>query len=458
MKRLRKTILLIILACAVCFAGQSAALTREAQNGEKMLTAYCNAYGYINWSRPNQTVIDIDLTKMTHLNFANARIDEGSGRAYLENEIQIALTKVTAMRETENPKLKILLTVAGEGFSKTCSTAGGRRTLAQSLAELAEKNGLDGIDIDWEFPTLDWQDTVCSPDDKGNFTLFLQELRNALGDDKYITVAGGAGRWYLNCVEFEKIIPLVDYWNVMTYAFHQGKYLDANLYPSKLGDPSGLCGDSAINMYLQAGVPAERLLLGIPYYASAKSGSYPSGRWAYRYDEVQTMLASGDYERVWDEEGQVPYLTKNGAFEITYDDEESVKIKGDYVKAHGLAGAVVYETLYDNKENALSSALWNALFSQPENELTAELNVSPDTAECSEKIALTCTADGGSGDYGFLFAVMKDGRMIYRRTNYSDSPLLNFAVQTSGNYFIKVYCIDKNSGKIASDEKNLSVF
>lgn len=460
MKKAGRCFFLVILAAAICLGGQTSALlfpSSGTQEPERMLTAYCNAYGYINWERPSQTVVDIDLKKMTHLNFANARVDEATGKAYLENEIQIALRKVTAMREAENPNLKILLTVAGPGFSKTCATASGRQTFAQSLASLSAEYGLDGIDIDWEYPTLSWQDTSSSPADRENFTLFLQELRAALGEEKYITVAGGAGRWYLNCVEFEKIIPLVDYWNVMAYAFHQGQYLDANLYPSPLGDPSGLCGDAAITMYLQAGVPANRLVLGIPYYASAKSGEYPDGRWAYRYDEVQEMIASGGYVRVWDEEGQVPYLTKNGVFEITYDDETSVRIKGEYVKEKGLAGAVIYETLYDNQENALSAALWETLFPKRE-DLTITLHSMPESPVTpGSAYTVSCTGGSGGGDYVYLFAVMKEGRLVYRQPAYGAASSFTFTPQTSGSYLVKAYCIDNKNGRTACAEKILTV-
>ena len=424
-----------------------------------MVSAYCNAYGYINWSRPNQTVVDIDVTKMTHLNFANARIDEASASAYLENEIQIALNKVLEMRRQKNPDLKILLTVAGSGFSKTCETAQGRESFADSLARLMNDNGLDGIDIDWEYPTLAWQDTASSPADRQNFTAFVQELRTKIGNDKLITVAGGAGTWYPPCIEFDKLLGLVDYWNVMAYAFQQGKYLDANLYPSKLGDPSGLCGDSAIAMYLRNGIPAEKLLLGIPYYAQSISGNYPTDRWAYKYGEVQEMIASGEYVREWDEEGQVPYLIKDGKFEITYDDEQSIRIKAQYVKDKKLAGAVVYETYYDNAQKALGNTLWDVM-QKNEGQLPIEIkdiSFSTQQPAAGNNIEISCEIAGGSSEYTYLFVILKDGKVALRQNSFVSSAVLNYTPQEKGVYRIKVYCVDSTTNQKASLEKNLEV-
>ncbi len=449
---------LCFMAVIFMVTGQFWAYSENAAETKKtfMVSAYCNAYGYINWSRPNQTVVDIDVTKMTHLNFANARIDESSGTAYLENEIQIALRKVLEMRSQKNPDLKILLTVAGPGFSKTCATEQGRETFAASLAQLMNDNHLDGIDIDWEYPTLAWQDTACSPQDRQNFTALVQKLREKIGNDKLITVAGGAGTWYPACIEFDKLNGLVNYWNVMAYAFQQGQYLDANLYPSKLGDPSGLCGDSAITMYLNHGIPAEKLLLGIPYYALSNSGNYPADRWAYKYGEVQEMIASGGYTRVWDEEGQVPYLTKDGKFEITYDDEQSVQIKAQYVKTKGLAGAVVYETYYDNAQKSLGNTLWEEL-QVGEAPLSVELTASSQAPLMGENLEIVCNAAGGSGEYSYLFVILKDGRVMFRQNAFSSADKVSYTPQEKGRYQMKGYCVDKTSNQKAEIEKILEV-
>lgn len=449
-KGVLKKLFLCLLTFVLLAVGQPAAYSYETGEQAYMVTAYCNAYGYINWSRPNQTVVDIDVTKMTHLNFANARIDESSGTAYLESEIQIALNKVLELRSQKNPDLKILLTVAGPGFSKACATQQGRETFAASLVRLVEDNRLDGVDIDWEYPTLAWQDTASSPADCQNFTSLVQTLRDKLGADRLITVAGGAGTWYPPCIEFDKLNPLVDYWNVMAYAFHQGRYLDANLYPSKLGDPSGLCGASAVAMFLKNGIPAEKLLLGIPYYALSNSGDYPADRWAYQYGEVQEMIASGEYVRMWDEEGQVPYLTKNGRFEITYDDEQSVRIKAEYVKNNRLAGAVVYETYYDNAEKSLGSALWEVMRSAEE-PLSAELAVSNQSPVAGEKLELSCKAAGGSGEYGYLFAILKDGRVILRQNAFSSLASIAYMPLERGAYRMLAYCTD-DSGKVCAEK------
>lgn len=58
----------------------------------------------------------------------------------------------------KTPTSKVLLAVGGQtagtwGFSQTASTPASRANFAQQCLNIVTKHNLDGIDIDWEFPT-----------------------------------------------------------------------------------------------------------------------------------------------------------------------------------------------------------------------------------------------------------------------------------------------------------------
>ncbi|GJL48079.1 hypothetical protein TUM17580_41380 [Citrobacter farmeri] len=139
----------------------------------------------------------------------------------------------------QNPQLKVLLSVGGwgaRGFSGAAATPETRAVFIQSAMEIMQKYGLDGIDLDWEYPVNGaWGLVASQPADRENFTLLLKELRQAVGNHKLVTIAVGANAespksW----VDVKAIAPLLDYINLMTYDMAYGtQYFNANLYDYK---------------------------------------------------------------------------------------------------------------------------------------------------------------------------------------------------------------------------------
>ena len=124
-----------------------------------------------------------------------------------------------------NPDIKIVLSVGGwtaGGFSLMSRTEEGRRKFAESCADYVAKTKLDGIDIDWEYPCSDSAGIDCDPSDKQNFTLLLQALRDALGPDKIVSIAAGAGAYFVRDTEMDKVAEICDYVQIMTYDMRSG--------------------------------------------------------------------------------------------------------------------------------------------------------------------------------------------------------------------------------------------
>jgi chitinase len=105
----------------------------------------------------------------------------------------------------------------------------------------------------------------------------------------------------------------------------------------------------------KAGVPAEKILLGLPFYghvwgqvADLNHGLFQPGKpipHAYSpYSAiVESMLGHG-FVRYWDAQASVPYLyNAEQQIFVSYEDPESIAAKGSYVLAHHLGGVMFWD-------------------------------------------------------------------------------------------------------------------
>ena len=157
-----------------------------------------------------------------------------------------------------------------------------------SAVDFVRRHDLDGFDVDWEYPGLPGDGNPHRPEDKENFTALMADLRAALdregarrGRPLLLTFAAGASREFLAHTEMAKVQAVVDFVNLMTYDFRvanpgapAGHH--ANLFPSP-NDPRSHSADGAVKDFLAAGVPAAKLVLGVPFYGRAWEGVGLSG-------------------------------------------------------------------------------------------------------------------------------------------------------------------------------------
>src|SRR6266550_9569607 len=276
------------------------------------------------------------------------------------------------------PHLKVAISIGGWGgsarFSDAALTDSSRRRFSQSAIDLFIRHwpGLfDSIDIDWEFPVQGGlKGNIERPVDKQNFTLLLAELRRELDaqgarDKRHyeLTIAASARPSELANIEVDRIVPLLDFINVMTYDYHTGfhyAHFNAPLYAVANDPTPDLTIDSTMRVFRNGGVPAQKLLIGIPFFARAFGGvanvnggllqpaPTPPRDWRDSDGDwrriAATRLHDPRYVRHWETKARVPWLydatNKNW---ISYDDPESVRAKMDYVREHSFGGVVIWE-------------------------------------------------------------------------------------------------------------------
>lgn len=336
---------------------------------------------YPSWkSYSGFTPDKLDASKLTHINYAFAYIGQ-------DNKIKLGypdkdpenFKKINELKAI-NPDLKILISVGGWNwsgkFSDTASTEISRTAFAKSCIEFITEYGIDGIDLDWEYPVSGGLSTNSKrPQDKQNFTLLLKEIRKKLDelgmkDNKHylLTIAGGASSYYLNNVEPNEIKEYIDFANIMTYDLHGpwDLYSDFNapLYNNSDSSPQyKISVDSSVRAWINAGFPKDKLVVGVPFYgylykvnSNTDNGVYQKfthGE-ALSYSSIKINYMNYNYSEFFDSESMVPWLYKNNTF-ISYDDAESLALKVEYIKKEELGGVMIWELSQDYNNELLSS-------------------------------------------------------------------------------------------------------
>lgn len=317
---------------------------------------------------------DIAAENLTHIHYAFADID-GDGRVVLaDRSADLSnLAGLRALRE-ERPGLKILLSVGGwersGGFSDAAADEDSRAIFAQSAAQLVAEQDLDGLDLDWEFPVSGGREgTAHRPGDGENFVLLMAAVRaelDRLGEGYLLSAAVPPGRELMEYFRPTGLAGPADYLFLMGYDLH-GPWdsvagFNAPLDPPGEDDPRYT--DSVregVDLWLKAGVPADKLVLGMPLYGyryrlspgwSGPGSPFVSGA-SVSFDQTAARyLPHG--QRFFHTAAQAPYLVGEGWF-LSYDDPSSIAAKARLAREKGLLGIGFWELSQDRQARLVSA-------------------------------------------------------------------------------------------------------
>lgn len=227
--------------------------------------------------------------------------------------------------------------------------------------------GFDGIDVDWEYP--------ATAGDAANFVLLLQEIRSQLdayaaqytpGYHYLLTVASPAGPDHYNVMQLKAMSDIIDAFNLMAYdyagSWDANSGHQANLFPNPANPTATpFSTDKAVSDYLAAGVPASKIVLGMPIYGRSfeqtngigqpftgiGSGSWENGVWDYK------ALPRAGATELYDATAVASYSYDSSAKElISYDTPAVVRTKVSYLQSKGLGGSMFWEASGDRTDDA----------------------------------------------------------------------------------------------------------
>jgi chitinase len=313
------------------------------------------------------------VKSLTHINFSFLRF-KAKELVVGGSRDSMAIAKLVALKN-KNPKLKILLSVGGWGGCEPCSeifsTAQGRGAFAASAKRIIEQFGADGIDLDWEYPAIEgYPGHRFVPEDRHNFTLLVQALRDVLGSTKEITFAiGGFTECLMNSVEWDQVMPVVDKVNVMTYDLVNGFSTTTGHHTPLYSCPGQVESvDHAVRVLDSLGVPRQKIIIGAAFYARVwenvepkNDGLFQQGKFKsyVGFKQLEDYFAAHSASKTfWDSTAQAPYAyDSTDRLFATYDDERSVALKTQYARDHGLGGIMFWELSGDRATGGLLDAI-----------------------------------------------------------------------------------------------------
>ncbi|KAF2128319.1 glycoside hydrolase family 18 protein [Dothidotthia symphoricarpi CBS 119687] len=209
------------------------------------------------------------ISQVTHV--ALAFMQSGIFNNPEQNEWPL-FTTVEEVRSKFSEGTAVMIAIGGwgdtEGFSKAAKTEEGRRRFARKVAEMVERTGADGVDVDWEYPGGNGEDYKTHPNAEKTWQItaypqLLAEIRAAIGPEKIISAAvPGLPRDMLAFTPstIPSIMQSVDFLNVMTYDLMNRR---DNVTKHHTGVQASR---EAITAYVECGAPAEKLNLGYAFY------------------------------------------------------------------------------------------------------------------------------------------------------------------------------------------------
>jgi GH18 family chitinase len=274
--------------------------------------------------------------------------------------------------------VKLLISIGGWTLSANFPEIAGdpmkRAVFASDCAAMCSLYNLDGIDIDWEYPSNIAQGN--------NFQLLLQEVRDALDEaepilnrELYLSAAVSAGN-NMAYIPWSAVSEILDMINLMSYDYYGTWDVQLNhnapLYDPEQGIEGYSCNGSVQRLLSEFNVSPSKINMGIPFYGRSQmsnaailfgTGNGIADNLHFGSDEgtplyYNVLLQEAAFEEHWDAAAEVPYkIALDGTSFLSYDDEASVALKAQYIVDQGLRGAIIWEITGDYIESAPGSGV-----------------------------------------------------------------------------------------------------
>jgi chitinase len=344
------SVALLVLLILTCATDGCAFQIRQPPSGRPIpVSSERWSLGYWTpWGDPPLPPAAIEWDALTHVVYAWALVRPNGS---LDLETQRVQSEAPALiRNARKHGVKPILGVgqqywSGQTTNFQSAISNHRARLVDNIMDVVKTYGFDGVDLDWEPFNAAVNGRAMSA--------FAEDLRSRLGTTRTLSASviitdyvywGSAHR------PFDRI-------GVMTYdmagTWDPYSWHNAALYgPSKATGSSWLPWsiDLAVRRFRDAGVPAEKLSIGLPFFGwvwSAAGVTEPGQRWTGKPNLRQIFYRelAGQLDQIrtahWDSVARVPYLSYSDRF-ISYDNEQSIADKIEYVKSKGLGGWIIW--------------------------------------------------------------------------------------------------------------------
>jgi chitinase len=289
--------------------------------------------------------------------------------------------------------------------------------------------GFSGVDIDWEYPGA--ADRNGRGEDFVNYPKFLANLKAALNEYKFgLSITLPTSYWYLQHFDLKSIQPSVDWFNYMSYDLHgtwdigsqwTGAYLNAHTNLTEIKD--------TIDLLWRNNITASKVNLGLAFYGrsftiASSACSQPGCDYLSAGDagdcsaqagillgsEINNIISENNLSPVLYTDAAVKTITWNGDQWVSFDDQDTWKIKADFAKSQCLGGVLVWSVDYDDDHNTLSDGLAAALGNplNIDNSTGLPLTITDSGSQASQSDYCQWTNCGDGCPIGFTTMVRDD--------------------------------------------------
>ncbi|KAL4773042.1 hypothetical protein BDW60DRAFT_206795 [Aspergillus nidulans var. acristatus] len=324
----------------------------------------------------------------THINFAFAGIDPETFEIRGSAGGDDALWKRIQSLRLEQPSVEIWIALGGwvfndpdqptrTTFSDIARSEENQKAFAKSLLSMMSKYGFDGVDIDWEYPVA--EERSGREEDYKNFPKWMKNLRSQLHSSgkKYgLSLTLPASYWYLQHFDIKKLEESVNWLNVMTYDMH-GTWDMNNTWVGPYLNPHTNLTEikNSMDLLWRNDIDPSKVVMGMAYYGRsftlADPGctepgcTYRSGGNAGECSETVGFLLNSEIQDTINSLGLTPTLYEEDAVKavafgdqwVSYDDEETFRIRGDYARSQCMGGVMVWAISHDDRNHTSAKAL-----------------------------------------------------------------------------------------------------
>lgn len=315
---------------------------------------------------------DLNVTGFTHINYAFLGFDPNTFAIAETAESDKPLATEFTNLKTANPGLKTWIAIGGwnfnevgptrTAFSDMVSCPENRTKFINEIKSFMQTYAFDGLDIDWEYPSD--PDRGGKTADTANLALFTKEARAAFGTQYGLSVTLPSGYLYMRNFDLAGMAEHVDFFNLMSYDIHGiwdknttggGPYILPHTNLTEI--------EVALELLWRSKVPAEKVNLGLAWYGRSYTlaqpncttpngvcefseagfaGSCSDAAGTLDLQEIQDIIAQENSHVVLDDVAAVKYMAYNKTQWISYDDEETIKLKQQFADKKCLGGTMVW--------------------------------------------------------------------------------------------------------------------
>ncbi|KUJ13269.1 glycoside hydrolase [Mollisia scopiformis] len=388
---------------------------------------------------------DLDLTGLTHINFAFAYFDPTTFQVTPMDPDDMKLYPQFTELKKQKSSLRTWISIGGwsfndptntpntqKAFSDMASTAANRKTFIDSVLQFMTTWGFDGVDLDWEYPGAPDRGGINA--DTANFVALLRDMRAAFGNLYGISCTVPASFWYLRWFDIKGMEQYLDFFNVMTYDIH-GVWDSTNKFTGPYVRPHTNLTEirQGLDLLWRNNVNPANVNMGLGWYGRSFTLSDPScnrpgcvfssGGNPGECTKSAGTLSNAEILRIIHTKGLTPEMDSVAGVKwvswgnqwVSYDDGETIALKIDAANRWCLGGKLIWAIDQDDTAHSSNRDL---LGIGPSNGISAEVAAAMKAAQQQAEIQATVRNScywsfcGGSCAQGYFPETTAKGQVL----------------------------------------------